>query len=103
MYAIIKTGGKQYKVSPGQTLKIEKLDLEADAVVNFEEVLLVSNDGNITVGKPLVKGAKVVAKVLSQGKGKKVISFKYKPKKDSKVKKGHRQPYTEIEITSIDA
>lgn len=103
MYAIIKTGGKQYKVAEGKKLKIEKLPNDVNTEVEFTEVLLVSKDGEVKVGTPVVAGAKVLANVLEHGKGKKVISFKYKPKKDSKKKKGHRQPYTEIEIKSINA
>lgn len=103
MYAVIKTGGKQYKVTEGQTIKVEKLAADVDSKVELTEVLLVSKDGKIEVGTPVLEGAKVVATVLSQGKGPKVINFKYKPKKGFHKKKGHRQPFTELEIKSIEA
>lgn len=103
MYAVIKTGGKQYKVTEGDILRVEKLNAEVNTTVELKEVLLVANGDNITVGKPLVEGAKVVAEVLSQGKGKKVINFKYKPKKAYHRKKGHRQLFTEIKINAINA
>lgn len=95
--AVIKTGGKQYLVSPGQKIKIEKIDQEGSEIV-FDEVLLLEKDGQIEVGSPLVKGAKVIGKILKQDRAKKVIIFKYKAKKRYKVKKGHRQPFTEVEI-----
>lgn len=101
MYAVIKTGGKQYKVTEGDVLRVEKINAEVNATVELLDVLLVANGDNVTVGKPLVEGAKVVAEVLSQGKGKKVINFKYKPKKAYHRKKGHRQLFTEIKVTSI--
>ena len=97
MKAIFVTGGKQYMVEEGQELYIEKLDNEVDSEVVFDEVLYV--DGK--VGTPTVKGAKVVAKVLKQGKGKKILVFKYKPKKKYRKTQGHRQPYTKILIKSI--
>ena len=99
--AIIKTGGKQYVVEPGQKIKIEKLEQETDSEVIFDQVLLLEKNEKIEIGTPLVKGVKVIGKILNQGKAKKVIIFKYKAKKRYKVKKGHRQPYTEIEITKI--
>lgn len=102
MLAVIKTGGKQYIVSAGQKLKIEKLEVEEGKEVIFSDVLLVENEGQIEIGDPLIKNAKVKAKVLRQGKAKKVIVFKYKAKKREKKKKGHRQPFTEIEITEIE-
>ncbi|KPJ54833.1 50S ribosomal protein L21 [Parcubacteria bacterium DG_72] len=112
MLAVIRTGGKQYKVSPGDKLKVEKLNkktasAKATAVkegeeVIFSQVLLVEKNKKLYVGTPLVKGAKVLAKVLSQGKGKKVIVFKYKPKTRYKKKQGHRQLFTEVEITKIE-
>lgn len=101
MYAVIKTGGKQYQVKEGDILKIEKLNLEKGSTFDFEEVLLVSNDGDVKLGSPIVEGAKVSAEVLEHGKGKKIVVFKYKPKKHSKTKQGHRQPYTRVKITSI--
>ncbi len=99
--AVIKTGGKQYIVTPGQKLKIEKLDVEEGKEVEFPEVLLLEKNKKLEIGTPFVKGAKVKAKVLKQDKAKKITIFKYKPKKRYKVKKGHRQPFTEIEITKI--
>jgi len=103
MLAIIKTGGKQYLVTPGQKIKIEKLNNKTDEKneVIFSEVLLIENDGKIEIGNPLIDNAKVIGKILNQGKAKKVIIFKYKAKKRYKVKKGHRQPFTEIEILKI--
>lgn len=103
MYAVIKTGGKQYKVAVGEVLRVEKLNAEVNTTIELNEVLLVSNNGEIKVGKPVVEGAKVVAEVLSQGKGAKVVNFKYKPKTGYHRKKGHRQLFTEIKITSINA
>ncbi len=100
MYAIIQTGGKQYKVEQGDVIDVEKLDVEAGAQVDFE-VLMVSDDAGVKVGTPVLSGVKVSGKVLEHGKGKKVIVFKYKPKKDSRKKRGHRQPYTRVEILSI--
>jgi len=112
MLAIIKTGGKQYIVSPGQKIKIEKLNKkpafakatadEEGSEVIFDEVLLLQKGNKLEIGTPLVKGAKVIGKIISQGKAKKVIVFKYKPKTRYKKKAGHRQPYTEVEIKSID-
>ncbi|MCY6484286.1 50S ribosomal protein L21 [Clostridium aestuarii] len=103
MYAVVKTGGKQYRVQEGDILFVEKLEAEVDSTVELNEVLVVNKDGNLVVGTPVVEGAKVVAKVLKQGKAKKVIVFKYKAKKDSKKKKGHRQPYTRLQIEKIEA
>ncbi|AOY76862.1 50S ribosomal protein L21 [Clostridium formicaceticum] len=103
MYAIIETGGKQYRVQEGDTLFVEKLDATEGDVVTIENVLAVSKEGNLTVGNPVVNGAKVEAKVVEQGKGKKIIIFKYKPKKDFRKKQGHRQPYTKLMIEKINA
>ena len=100
MYAIIQTGGKQYKVNVGDEVLVEKLDAEIDSEVSFD-VLLVADDAGVKVGKPILEGVSVKGKVLAQGKGKKVIAFKYKPKKNVRVKHGHRQPYTKVEILSI--
>lgn len=102
MLAVIKTGGKQYLVSPGQKLKIEKIDAPAGADFVFEEVLLTEIDGKVEVGKPFIKVAQVTAKVLKQGRGKKIIIFKYKSKKRYQKKQGHRQSFTEVEIKNID-
>lgn len=101
MYAIIETGGKQYKVQEGDVIYIEKLDVEADAKISFDKVLAVGSDDGIKVGDPYVKGAKVAATAIKNGKGKKVVVFTYKPKKNEKRKKGHRQPYTKVEIGKI--
>ena len=104
MYAVIKTGGKQYKVTEGDVLKVEKLNAEVNTTVELTDVLLVADGDNaVKVGKPLVEGARVVVEVLSQGKGPKVINFKYKPKKASHRKRGHRQLFTEVKVTSIIA
>ncbi len=102
MLAIIKTGGKQYVVTPGTKIKIEKVKEKEGKETIFKEVLLVEKNKKLEIGTPLVKGAKVVGKVLSQGKGKKVIILKYKPKTRYKKKMGHRQLYTEVEITKIE-
>jgi len=101
MIAIIKTGGKQYKVSKGDKIKVEKLDVEKGKEVVFDEVLLISNDKKTEIGKPLVKNAKVIGKVLKQARAKKVEIVKHKAKKRYNVKKGHRQYYTEVEIGDI--
>ena len=100
MFAIIKTGGKQYKVAQGDVLSIEKLEHTDDQVV-FDQVLLLSDDKDIKVGKPLVSGAKVEAKVIEEGKGKKKMVFRYKNKTRRRKKKGHRQLYTKVQITKI--
>ncbi len=100
MLAIIKTGGKQYIVKPGDKLKIEKLEAKEGEAISFSDVLLVEKSNKVEIGAPKVK-AEVTAKVLSHGKGDKVIVFKYKPKKRESRKIGHRQPYTEIEILGI--
>lgn len=101
MYAIIETGGKQYKVEEGQELVIEKLAAEADETVTVDKVLLVNKDGAITVGKPFVEGAKVNLKVVENGKARKITVFKYKPKKNYRRKKGHRQPFSRVVVESI--
>ena len=101
MKAVIVTGGKQYTVSEGDVLFIEKLNAEAEATVKFEQVLAVLDGENTKVGTPVVEGACVEAKVVKNGKGKKIVVFKYKPKKNEKKKMGHRQPYTKVEITKI--
>ena len=101
MKAIIVTGGKQYTVSEGDILFIEKLNAEENAVVKFDEVLAVLDGENSKIGAPVVEGAAVEAKVVKNGKGKKITILKYKPKKNEKKKMGHRQPYTKVEITKI--
>ena len=101
MKAIIVTGGKQYTVSEGDVLYIEKLEAEAEATVKFEQVLAVLDGENSTFGTPVVEGACVEAKVLKNGKGKKIHILKYKAKKGEKKKIGHRQPYTKVEITKV--
>ena len=101
MYAIIETGGKQYTVEAGDKLRVEKLDAKEGDVVTFDKVLFVSGD-EPKVGAPFVDGAKVEAKVLAQGKNKKVVVYKYKSKKNERKKNGHRQPYTLVEISGIN-
>ena len=101
MFAIFVTGGKQYKVSEGDVIFVEKLNAEAESTVNFEQVLAVLDGENTKIGTPVVEGAKVEAKVVKNGKGKKITVFKYKAKKNEKKKIGHRQPYTKVEITKI--
>lgn len=101
MFAIIRIGGKQYSVEKGTILKIEKLDKEEESEVIFDDVLLLESESGITLGTPTVNHAKVIAKVLSQGRGKKQIVFKYKNKTRYSVKNGHRQPYTEVQIIDI--
>jgi len=101
MLAVIKTGGKQYKVSEGDTVKIEKLDLEEGAKVTFDEVLFVGDEKGVKVGTPLISGAKVEATVLSQGRHKKVWGIKHKAKKRYKLKFGHKQHFTEVQIGKI--
>lgn len=101
MYAIIESCGKQYKVTEGDVVFFEKLDAEEGKKVTFDNVILVSNEGKVQIGNPYVKGVKVEGKVISHGKGKKIIVFKMKPKKNYRRKQGHRQPYTKVEIISI--
>ena len=101
MQAVIVTGGKQYSVKEGDVLYIEKLNAEADTTVTFDQVLAVLDGENSKFGTPVVAGASVEAKVLKNGKGKKIVVFKYRPKKDSKSIRGHRQPYTKVQIEKI--
>ena len=101
MYAIIESCGKQYKVAKGDVVFFEKLDTEVNKKCTFDKVILVSEEGKIQVGNPYVKGVKVEGKVISHGKGKKIIVYKMKPKKNYRRKQGHRQPYTKVEITEI--
>ena len=103
MYAVIETGGKQYRVSPGQTVEVELLPAEPGATVTLERVLLVSSDDATTVGQPVVPGGAVVATVIGEGRGKKVIVFKYKSKKRYRRTTGHRQDYTYLTVTDIQA
>jgi len=101
MYAIIEACGKQYKVVEGDVVFFEKLDTEEGKKVNFDKVILVSDEKGVQVGNPYVKGVKVEGKVVSHGKAKKIIVFKMKAKKNERTKQGHRQPYTKVEITAI--
>ena len=101
MYAIIESCGKQYKVAEGDVVFFEKLDAEEGKKVTFSNVVLVSNDGKVQVGNPYVKGFKVEGKVVSHGKGKKIVVFKYKAKKNERKKQGHRQPFTRVKILTI--
>ena len=101
MYAIIEACGKQYKVAEGDVVFFEKLDTEVGKKVTFDKVVLVSDDKKVQIGSPYVKGIKVEGKVVSHGKGKKILVFKYKAKKNYRRTQGHRQPYTKVEITNI--
>ena len=101
MYAIIEACGRQYKVQEGEAVYFEKLDVEEGKKVSFDKVVLISNDGKVQVGNPYVTGVKVEGKVVSHGRGKKILVFKYKPKKNERKTRGHRQDYTKVEITSI--
>ena len=103
MYAVIETGGKQYKVSEGDVVFIEKLEIAEGEAVTFDKVLVVADGENVTVGAPLVAGATVTAKVEKQGKAKKIYVFKMKRKKNERTKKGHRQPFTKVVIEKINA
>ncbi len=102
-FAVIKTGGKQYKVAEGQKLKVEKLNAAEGSEVVFDNVLMVADDADLKVGAPKVEGAKVSAKVAKQARARKIIVFKYRAKKRYKKKAGHRQRFTELEITKISA
>ena len=103
MFAVIKTGGKQYKVAPNDILEIEKLEADAGATVTFDEVLMVSGEAGVTVGTPIVSGATVSAEIVEQTRGPKVISFKKRRRQNSKRKRGHRQHLTVVKITGITA
>ncbi len=103
MQAVIVTGGKQYNVSEGDELFIEKLNVNAEDTVTFDRVLAIVDGENSRFGTPVVSGASVQAKVIKNGKAKKITVFKYRPKKDSKSKQGHRQPYTKVKIEKINA
>ena len=100
-YAIVRTGGKQYRVRPGDTFRTESLPYDEGDTVEFDDVLMVSNDGDVTVGAPTVPGANVTAEVVAQGRGKKIIVFKYKAKTRYRRKNGHRQSYTDLRVTGI--
>ena len=102
MYAIIAAGGRQYKVSKGETIFIDRVNAEADSSISFD-VLMLGDEGKVTVGSPLVSGAKVVGKVVKEVKGEKIRVYKYKSKKDYHRTRGHRQKHTQVEITSIEA
>ena len=102
MYAVIVSGGKQYRVSQGDVIYVEKLDQEVDSKVSFD-VLMLGSDEGVEVGTPILAGAKVEGKVLAQVKSRKIVVYKYKAKKNERKKQGHRQPYTKIEITAINA
>ena len=103
MYAIIETGGKQYRVQEGDKIVVEKLAVEEGQEVAFERVLTVVKDGEVLVGAPVVAGAKVVAKVVEHGKGKKILVFKYKAKSNYRRREGHRQPFTQVVLEKIEA
>ena len=102
MYAIIKTGGKQYRVQVGDSIYVEKLNLEDGAAITFDTVLFSDESDDVRVGTPVLDGVKVEGKIVRQTKGKKVIVFKFKSKKNYRKKQGHRQPYTQVEITAIN-
>lgn len=101
MYAVIKSGGKQHRVTEGETLKLEKIEVATGETVNFDEVLLVANGDDINIGAPIVKGAKVTAEVISHGRGEKVKIVKFRRRKHSMKRQGHRQWFTEVKITGI--
>lgn len=103
MYAIIQTGGKQYRVSEGDVIVIEKLEAQAGETVAFDEVLTVVQDGSVKIGQPVVAGAKVTGTVVEHGKGKKIRIFKYKSKANYRKRQGHRQPFTKVTIEKIEA
>lgn len=102
MFAIVETGGKQYRVAEGDTVDVEKLDLEVDAKVELDRVTLLQADDTVRIGTPYVEGAKVVGRVVKQGKGPKIRGFVYKPKKNYRRRFGHRQPFTRIQIEKIE-
>ena len=101
MYAVIETGGKQYKVKEGDIVLVEKIDLQEGEKVEYEKVLFIAKDDDSVIGNPYISDAKVEGTVLEQGKGKKIIVFKYKPKKNYRKKQGHRQPYTKVKVEKI--
>lgn len=103
MYAVIETGGKQYRVTEGETIAVEKLAAQEGDAVEFDRVLTVVKDGEVQIGQPLVAGAKVIGKVLKQGKQKKILIFRYKAKSNYRRRQGHRQPFTQVAIEKIEA
>lgn len=103
MYAIVETGGKQYRVAPGDVVRVEKLEAEVGSQVVLDKVLAVSKDNSLTVGTPVLAGARVVAKVLDQDRAPKILVFKYKSKKNYRRRYGHRQPFTKLAIEKIEA
>ncbi len=103
MYVVVETGGKQYRVAEGDIITVEKLDGEVGSTVELNKVLLVAKDGQVQVGKPLVEGARAIAKVLGQDKAKKILVFRYKPKKNIRRRYGHRQPFTRLLVEKIEA
>ena len=103
MYAVIQTGGKQYKVEPGEEVRVEKLDGKVGDEVYFDKVLLVSKEGKVTVGRPVLENSKVVAKITKQGRGPKIVIFKYRRRKGYRKKQGHRQDFTGVKIIEIEA
>lgn len=103
MFAVIKTGGKQYKVSEGQVLRVEKIDAEEGSSIELDQVLMLADGDNVTIGAPVVAGGSVTATVRGHGRGKKIEVVKFKRRKDFRRTQGHRQAYTELEITGISA
>jgi large subunit ribosomal protein L21 len=103
MYAVIETGGKQYRVEPGTILRVEKLEVQKGDEIYFDRVLMFVDGATVKIGSPLVEGARVKATVLVQDKARKIIVFKYKPKKRIRTKNGHRQPFTEVRIEALEA
>lgn len=103
MYAVVATGGKQYRVSPGDVIRVEKLDVEAGETVELDEVLMVADGDDVKVGAPRLEGGKVTAKVLEHGRGKKINIVKFRRRKHHRKQMGHRQSFTELEITDVTA
>jgi len=104
MYAVVETGGKQYRMTPGDTVRVERLDGEVGESVTLDQVLLVAgDDGAVTVGSPTVDGVTVTAEIVGHGRGQKILVFKYKPKANYRRRQGHRQPYTELKVTAVGA
>ena len=101
MYAVIETGGKQYRVQPGETLRIETLDGDAGQAVEFDRVLLISDDDSVAVGRPLINGAVVTGEILSHGRGEKLVVYKFKRRKDYRRRNGHRQNFTAVKINQV--